>query len=49
MKILKGQAMPGDFDDVAARARNLREWFRGFVKARSARRLGARDLVNWSR
>ena len=44
LKALKGQAMPGEFDGVAARARNLREWFRGFVKARSGRRLGAHDL-----
>jgi len=36
--------MPGEFDAVAARARNLREWLRGFVKARSGRRLGADDL-----
>ena len=35
LKALKGQAMPGEFDGVAAQARNLREWFRGFVKARS--------------
>ena len=36
--------MPGEFDSVAAQARNLREWFRGFVMARSGRRLGAHDL-----
>jgi predicted RNA-binding Zn ribbon-like protein len=41
---LKSQAMPGEFDGVAARARNLREWLRGFVKARSGTRLGAHDL-----
>jgi predicted RNA-binding Zn ribbon-like protein len=44
LKTLKGQAMPGEFDGVAARARDLREWFRGFVKARRGRRLGADDL-----
>ena len=43
LKALKGQAMPGELDGVAARARNLREWFRGFVKARSGRRVGAHD------
>jgi predicted RNA-binding Zn ribbon-like protein len=43
-KALKGQAMPGELDGVAARARTLREWFRGFVRARSGKRLGARDL-----
>ena len=44
LKALKGQAMPGELDGVAAQARNLREWFRGFVRARSGRRLGADDL-----
>jgi predicted RNA-binding Zn ribbon-like protein len=44
LKVLKGHALPGDFDGVAARARSLREWFRGFVRARSGRKLGARDL-----
>ncbi len=44
LNVLKSQAMPGEFDGVAARARNLREWFRGYVKARSGRRLGAHDL-----
>ena len=43
VKVLKSQAMPGEIDGVAARARNLREWFRAFVKARSGKRLrGAR-------
>ena len=44
LKALKRQAMPGEFDGVAARVRNLREWFRGFVKARSGRPVGAHDL-----
>jgi predicted RNA-binding Zn ribbon-like protein len=44
LKALEGQAMPGELDGVAARARNLREWFRGFVRARSGKRLGAHDL-----
>ena len=44
LKALKAQAMPGEFDGVAAQARNLREWFRGFVMARRGRRLGADDL-----
>jgi predicted RNA-binding Zn ribbon-like protein len=44
LKRLKGQATPGKLDGVAARARNLREWFRGYVKARSDRRLRAHDL-----
>jgi len=44
LKALIAQAMPGEFDGVAAQARNLREWFREFVKARSGRSLGADDL-----
>jgi predicted RNA-binding Zn ribbon-like protein len=44
LKALKGRAIPGEFDGVAARARSLREWFRGFVKARNGMRLEARDL-----
>jgi predicted RNA-binding Zn ribbon-like protein len=44
LKTLKARAMPGEFDTVAAQARSLREWFRGFVRARSGRRLGADDL-----
>jgi predicted RNA-binding Zn ribbon-like protein len=44
LKALKARAMPGEFDAVAAQARSLREWFRGFVRARSGRRLVADDL-----
>ncbi len=44
LKDLKRQAMPGEIDGVANQARNLREWFRGFIKARSGRKLGADDL-----
>ena len=44
LKDLKKRAMPGELDGVAARARDLREWFRGFVRARSGRSLGADDL-----
>ncbi len=44
LQTLKSQAMPGELDGVAARARNLREWFRGVVRARSGKRLGAHDL-----
>jgi predicted RNA-binding Zn ribbon-like protein len=44
MKALKVQALPGEFDAVAAQARSLREWFRGFVRTRSGRRLGSDDL-----
>ena len=48
LRALKGQAMPGELDGVAARARDLR-MVRGFVKARSGRTLGAHDLREWSR
>ena len=44
VKALNAQAMPGELDGVATRARGLREWFREFVKTRSGRRLGADDL-----
>ena len=44
VKALKARAMPGEFDAVAAQGRSLREWFRGFVRARSGRRLGTDDL-----
>jgi predicted RNA-binding Zn ribbon-like protein len=33
-----------ELDDVAARARDLREWFRGFVRKRKGRPLAAKDL-----
>ncbi len=35
----RNEAMPGELDRVAAQARDLREWFRGFVKARKGRSL----------
>jgi predicted RNA-binding Zn ribbon-like protein len=41
---LRAQAMPGEFDRVAARARSLREWFRVFVGERKGRPLAANDL-----
>jgi predicted RNA-binding Zn ribbon-like protein len=44
LKTLKTQAMPGEFDAVASQARSLREWFRGFLRARSGRTIGADDL-----
>ena len=42
---MRRQAMPGEFDNVAAQARSLREWFRGFVRARKGRPLAAKDLA----
>jgi predicted RNA-binding Zn ribbon-like protein len=44
LKSLKARAIPGEFDAVAAQARSLRDWFRGFLRARSGRALGADDL-----
>jgi predicted RNA-binding Zn ribbon-like protein len=45
LKALRSQAMPGEFDGVAAQARALRKWFRKFVSVRKGRPLrGADDL-----
>jgi predicted RNA-binding Zn ribbon-like protein len=35
----RNEAMPGELDRVAAQARDLREWFRGFVQAHRGRSL----------
>ena len=48
LQALKGQAMPGEIDGVAAQARNLREWFRGFVRGGAAGSSGPTTCVNWS-
>jgi predicted RNA-binding Zn ribbon-like protein len=44
LKALRAQAKPGEFDDVAAQARSLREWFRKFVRSRKGTPLVAGDL-----
>lgn len=41
---MRNQAMPGELDSVAAQARGLREWFRGFVEDRKGRPLAADAL-----
>ncbi|WP_269856786.1 CGNR zinc finger domain-containing protein [Streptomyces sp. RPT161] len=44
---LRAEAMPGEMDHVAAQARSLREWFRGFVnewKGRPVPSEAVRDL-----
>jgi predicted RNA-binding Zn ribbon-like protein len=41
LEALRAQGMHGEFDNVAAQARSLREWFRGFVRQRKARPLTA--------
>jgi predicted RNA-binding Zn ribbon-like protein len=38
------RAMPGELDRLAAQARVLREWFRGFVRGRKGRPLDRADL-----
>lgn len=38
------RSTPAELDDVASRARELREWFRGFVRKRKGRPLVAKDL-----
>jgi predicted RNA-binding Zn ribbon-like protein len=44
LEMLRAQAMPGELDNVAAQARSLREWFRGFVRQRKGRPLTSEDL-----
>ncbi len=39
LKTLKAGALPGELDAVAAQARSLREWFRGFVRKHKGRTL----------
>lgn len=41
---LRAQATPGELDNVASQARDLREWFRVFVQKTKGRRLAAKDL-----
>ncbi|CAG4906642.1 CGNR zinc finger domain-containing protein [Paraburkholderia gardini] len=41
---MRSQSTPAELDAVAAQARALREWFRGFVQKRKGRPLSARDL-----
>jgi predicted RNA-binding Zn ribbon-like protein len=41
---IRNRSTAAELDDVAARARELREWFREFVRARKGRPLVAKDL-----
>jgi predicted RNA-binding Zn ribbon-like protein len=41
LKQVRSQALPGELNKVADRARDLREWFRGFVLRYRGRRLSA--------
>jgi predicted RNA-binding Zn ribbon-like protein len=44
LKTMRAQALPGEFDGVAAQARALREWFRKFVNARKGKPLALERL-----
>jgi predicted RNA-binding Zn ribbon-like protein len=44
LETFRAQAVPGEFDNVAAQARSLREWFRGFVRQRKGRPLTSEVL-----
>lgn len=41
---IRANAFPGELDEVAAQARALREWFRGFVLSHRGRSLTAKTL-----
>jgi predicted RNA-binding Zn ribbon-like protein len=41
---VRAQALPGELDKVADQARNLREWFRSFVRKHKGYALRAEDL-----
>ncbi len=40
---IRARATPAELDEVAAKARSLREWFRGYVQKRKGRALAAKD------
>ncbi len=44
LETLRARTLPGELDKVADQARNLREWFRGFVRHHMGRALVAEDL-----
>lgn len=41
---IRARSTAPELDEVAARARDLREWFRGFVQKKKGRPLSAKDL-----
>ncbi|BFG78710.1 CGNR zinc finger domain-containing protein [Paraburkholderia terrae] len=41
---IRSRATPAELDEIAAKARELREWFRGYVKKRKGHALAASDL-----
>lgn len=44
LEAIRARSTAAELDDVAARARDLREWFRGFVRKKKGRALIAKDL-----
>ena len=42
---IRAKAFPGELDRVADQARNLREWFRGFVRKHAGHPLTSEDLT----
>ena len=44
LKTIRAQALPGELDKVADQARNLRDWFRGFVQTHKGRPLTTESL-----
>lgn len=44
LEAIRGRCTPAELDELAGRARELREWFRGFVRKRKGRALIAKDL-----
>ncbi|MFZ0869550.1 MAG: ABATE domain-containing protein [Rhodanobacter sp.] len=44
LEALRARALPGELDSVAEQARQLREWFREFVRKRKGRPLAVADL-----
>jgi predicted RNA-binding Zn ribbon-like protein len=45
LNALKARAMPAELDEIADQARDLREWFRGFVRKHMGRPLTPRALA----
>lgn len=45
LNALKARAMPGELDEIAGQARDLREWFRGFVRKHMGRPLTSKALA----
>jgi predicted RNA-binding Zn ribbon-like protein len=45
LRDFKAKALPGELDGIAAQARSLREWFRGFVARHSGEALKAEALA----